>query len=568
MQNDLDLQRQQATRILLGMLWLHVPINALVAMLVKADWIEFGGATLAVAAIATATARFSPSQAAVRITIAASYMVMISVLLASMKGHDWQVDIHMYYFAALALVAMFCDWRAILAATATVAVHHLTLNFLLPAAIYPGGADFGRVVLHAVILVAEAAGLAWMAHQLSAASVAACAALAEAKSASEKAEAAAAALRREAEERERAEQERRAQHERQVQEQSRVVDGLAEALSRLAQRDLTHRITDDMPEAYAGITLNFNMAVEQLNEVIAGVADQSGEIASRSGEISSSVDELSKRTEQQAASLEQTTAAVDAITETSRKAADGAAHAREVVAVAQQDAATTGEVVRKTVEAIGNIEKSAQQVNQIIGVIDEIAFQTNLLALNAGVEAARAGEAGRGFAVVASEVRALAQRSADAAKEIKSLLSTSSSQVAQGVELVAETGRALERILGQVRDINSAVITIASGAQEQATGLSQVNTAINQMDQTTQQNAAMVEETTAASHALAQESSQLAALIGQFQVTRTGKATAARKPVPVVSMPRSHAARASTRRQALAVKAQPNAVTEADWQDF
>jgi methyl-accepting chemotaxis protein len=164
------------------------------------------------------------------------------------------------------------------------------------------------------------------------------------------------------------------------------------------------------------------------------------------------------------------------------------------------------------------IAKSSHQISQIIGVIDEIAFQTNLLALNAGVEAARAGEAGRGFAVVASEVRALAQRSAEAAKEIKGLISTSTTQVNRGVDLVAETGKSLERIVAQVAEVNGVIADIASGAKEQSIALAEVNTAIGQMDQVTQQNATMVEETTAASHSLSQETEQLADLMGQFQV--------------------------------------------------
>ena len=175
------------------------------------------------------------------------------------------------------------------------------------------------------------------------------------------------------------------------------------------------------------------------------------------------------------------------------------------------------------------IAKSAQQISQIIGVIDEIAFQTNLLALNAGVEAARAGDAGRGFAVVASEVRALAQRSAEAAKEIKGLISASTTQVDHGVKLVAETGKSLERIMTQVAEINGVVGEIAAGAKEQATGLDEVNTAINQMDQVTQQNAAMVEESTAASHSLSQETAQLSELVGQFQVGRGNDGDAMRR---------------------------------------
>jgi len=233
-----------------------------------------------------------------------------------------------------------------------------------------------------------------------------------------------------------------------------------------------------------------------------------------------------------------------------------------VVTVAQTDAARTGEVVRKTVDAMDSIEKSAQQITQIIGVIDEIAFQTNLLALNAGVEAARAGEAGRGFAVVASEVRALAQRSADAAKEIKGLISTSSSQVAEGVTLVAETGKALERILAQVNDISRVVVDIAAGAQEQATGLAQVNSAINEMDQATQQNASMVEQSTAASHSLSQEAGQLSALVAQFRIG--GQSASAKRAVAPVSASRT---RPAPGRVVAATLPRPEE-QESDWQDF
>jgi methyl-accepting chemotaxis protein len=248
------------------------------------------------------------------------------------------------------------------------------------------------------------------------------------------------------------------------------------------------------------------------------VVSSTDAIKSGTREISTASDDLSKRTEQQAASLEETAAALDEITATVRKSAEGATHARQVVAAADEDSKRSSIVVREAVEAMDAIAKSAQQISQIIGVIDEIAFQTNLLALNAGVEAARAGEAGRGFAVVAQEVRALAQRSADAAKEIKGLISTSTTQVDHGVKLVAETGKSLERIMTQVAEINEVVGAIAAGAQEQATALQQVNSAINQMDQATQQNAAMVEESTAASHSLSRETNQLSGLIGQFQV--------------------------------------------------
>ena len=303
-----------------------------------------------------------------------------------------------------------------------------------------------------------------------------------------------------------------------ITERVRAVNELADGLARLADNDLEHRIDEPFGPSFEGLRENFNRSLEKLQNTILKIAGNTTAIQSGTQEIFAASDDLSRRTEQQAASLEETAAALNEITETVKKSAEGASHARAVVAAADSDAKKSAIVVRQAVVAMEAISKSAHQISQIIGVIDEIAFQTNLLALNAGVEAARAGDAGRGFAVVASEVRALAQRSAEAAKEIKELISASTSQVSQGVELVTETGKSLERILTQVTDINAAVTEIAAGAKEQATGLEEVNTAINQMDQVTQQNAAMVEETTAASHALSQETAQLSELVSQFRV--------------------------------------------------
>jgi methyl-accepting chemotaxis protein len=302
------------------------------------------------------------------------------------------------------------------------------------------------------------------------------------------------------------------------QERAIVASSVGAALAKLAAKDLTYRMQPDIPDAYAKIRDDFNEAVGKLKATMLSVVSSTGAIRSGAQEISSASDDLSRRTEQQAASLEETAAALDEITATVNKSAEGATHARQVVAAADEDAKQSAVVVREAVEAMDAIAKSAGQISRIIGVIDEIAFQTNLLALNAGVEAARAGEAGRGFAVVASEVRALAQRSAEAAKEIKGLISASTTQVHEGVRLVAETGKSLERIMAQVTEINEAVAGIAAGAKEQATGLAEVNSAIAKMDQATQQNAAMVEQSTAASHSLSRESAQLAGLLGAFQI--------------------------------------------------
>ena len=303
-----------------------------------------------------------------------------------------------------------------------------------------------------------------------------------------------------------------------AEEDAVAIGALAQGLAAISNGDLTHRMTAQVAPRAEQLKTDFNSAVAQLQDAMSVVVTNVAAIRSGSGEISQAADDLSRRTEQQAASLEETAAALDEITATVNRTASGARQASDTVQAAKGDAETSGNVVRDAVSAMGAIEKSAQEISQIIGVIDEIAFQTNLLALNAGVEAARAGDAGRGFAVVASEVRALAQRSADAAKEIKVLISASTTQVNTGVSLVGQTGEALQRIVSRVAEIDGLVSEIAASAQEQATGLQQVNTAVNQMDQVTQQNAAMVEQSTAASHSLSQEAESLAGSVARFKI--------------------------------------------------
>jgi methyl-accepting chemotaxis protein len=297
-----------------------------------------------------------------------------------------------------------------------------------------------------------------------------------------------------------------------------AIDALGEGLDRMASGDLTFRITAQLAPKTAALKSNFNTAAERLRDALRGINGATGGIHAGSEEIAQASDDLSRRTEQQAASLEETAAALDQITATVRKTASGALEVSGLVAQARAGAERSGTIVEQAVSAMSEIETSSNQVNQIISVIDEIAFQTNLLALNAGVEAARAGDAGKGFAVVAQEVRALAQRSAEAAKEIKALISTSTQQVGAGVDLVAQTGDALRAIVGQVASIDALVKEIAASAQEQSTGLHQVNVAVNQMDQVVQQNAAMVEEATAATHSLKGEAGELAVLVSRFQV--------------------------------------------------
>jgi methyl-accepting chemotaxis protein len=310
-----------------------------------------------------------------------------------------------------------------------------------------------------------------------------------------------------------------------------VLSAVGDALGAIADGDLTYRIGDELPRDYERLREDFNGALDRLTDTLSHVQANAGHINTGADEIAQASDDLSRRTEQQAASLEETAAALDEITATVKRTALGAEQANKAVSVANDVARDSGEVVGQAVSAMSEIEKSSLKISQIIGVIDEIAFQTNLLALNAGVEAARAGDAGRGFAVVAQEVRALAQRSADAAKEIKALISASSQQVGQGVNLVGKTGVALQSIIAKVTEIDRLVSEIASSAQEQSTGLHQVNTAVNQMDQITQQNAAMVEQSTAAAHSLKAETAELAQLVAAFKLGSSAQlASASRRP--------------------------------------
>lgn len=335
---------------------------------------------------------------------------------------------------------------------------------------------------------------------------------------------------------------RESQHQLQIEEERRgneanwrsaadrqtfAIQSLGAGLEKLAAGDLTVSI-GDLGQDYAKLRSDFNSAVDALNGVIRAIAESTSVVNDSAGDISEATNNLSKRTEQQAAALEETAAALDEITATVRTASERAAEAREMVAETKTSAGKSGDIVRNAVTAMNRIEDSSNRIGQIIGVIDEIAFQTNLLALNAGVEAARAGEAGRGFAVVAQEVRELAQRSANAAKEIKVLISTSASEVNNGVTLVRSTGDALLEIEELVNRVNNHVISIATTAREQATGLNEINTSVNHMDQMTQQNAAMVEETTAASQTLADESRQLSTLLANFRLRAAGGTSAGR----------------------------------------
>ncbi|UHS57234.1 methyl-accepting chemotaxis protein [Agrobacterium vaccinii] len=370
--------------------------------------------------------------------------------------------------------------------------------------------------------------------------------------------------------------EREAQKAQEAADTQFAVDQLAKGLGRLADGDVAYRIDTPFVAHLDTLRNNFNGSAGNLNDALRAVGQNARGIDAGANEIRSAADDLSKRTEQQAASVEETAAALEEITTTVKDSSSRAEEVGHLVAKARDGAEKSGEVVRQAVTAMNEIERSSGEITNIISVIDEIAFQTNLLALNAGVEAARAGEAGKGFAVVAQEVRELAQRSAKAAKEIKALITTSGEHVRSGVNLVGETGKALEVIVTEVQEINRHITAIVESSREQSVGLQEINTAVNTMDQGTQQNAAMVEQSTAASHSLAKEAASLNQLLSRFNLGqgegsgRTMPSAAPVRSASATSRPAPSPARALGRKIAGAFGGGSSAaaVAQDTWEEF
>jgi methyl-accepting chemotaxis protein len=328
----------------------------------------------------------------------------------------------------------------------------------------------------------------------------------------------------------------------------KVMDDLVGMMSALAEGDLTQRITANYEGAFGTLKDSANTTAGRLSETISGIKAAAREVSNAAAEISTSTTDLSQRTEEQAAGLEETSASMEEISSTVKKNAENAQQANSLTANTREVADRGGQVVAKAVDAMSRIEESSGKIADIIGVIDEIARQTNLLALNAAVEAARAGDAGRGFAVVASEVRSLAQRSSQAAKDIKDLITSSSSQVKDGVELVNRAGQSLSEIVASIKSVAVIVADIANASNEQATGIDQVNKALNQMDEVTQQNSALVEENAATAKTLESQSGAMNDQVSKFIVDNAAVARSAPAQMEKVHAPAPKAATAAPRR--------------------
>ncbi|CAG0953001.1 MAG: methyl-accepting chemotaxis protein [Rhizobiaceae bacterium] len=515
----LDEIRRMASVFVVALMWVDV-----VLILAKA-WFaaEASAAVLAIGSLlvaGTATALWAVDRVGqtTRFVSGASHAALVALLVYAFTGSTLQIDMHMYFFASLAVLAMWVDWRPIFAFTAVTAVHHLVLYVVMPAAVFPGESEFTRVILHAVILLMEA-GMLFMitrivARALNESETALADSLVARQQASE--------LSHEAEEaraaKEREQHERAAAKAEETRQMQAAVAELATGLKRLADGDLTVSLSQPFVGELDRLRVDFNLSVEKLSEILKQIQGSAISMDESAAEIRSASNDLLKRTEQQAASLEETSNAFEDVATSVRLASTKADEASRIAATASASTTRSRGVVTNAVEAMNRTQEASNEISQITDLIDGITFQTNLLALNAGVEAARAGEAGKGFAVVAQEVRALAQRASGAATDIRKLIEKSGTEVDQGVNLVNAAGESLEEISVQVALINDTIGAIAAASRTQAESLGEIKASVNQIDKITQMNAAMVEENTAVTHRLAGEASGLSELVRQFRL--------------------------------------------------
>jgi len=492
-----------------------------------------------------------------KVFIALSLVGVTITLNAALIGHPLQIDVHMVYFAVLAMIVLMNKNAALLTAAATIALHHVLFTLVAPALLYPSidlTQNLERTAFHAVVVIMETSILSHMIHMRSkldaiikdkeeqtnaaldearAASTQAGEeksrteqALISAKTATEEAAVAKVEAERALAEFQEAQLERAelrkisdaAQKNRDT-ALHQLVTVFGRHLDQLSSGDLSTKITEALDDNYEDLRHSFNLAVSKLGATIHQVRDQSGNIQDQSREIANSANDLSLRTERQAETLAEIARSITGLTESLSTVAKDSGDAQKLAEITSHEAAEGSKIMQDAVKAMAEIENSSKEINKITSVIDDIAFQTNLLALNAGVEAARAGDAGRGFAVVASEVRALAQRSSNAAREINELINSSVQQISGGADLVNKTGNALEGIKSSVDKITNRLSSVAESTANQSRNLTGVNSAVGELESVTQQNTAMFEETTAANSQLSNAAQSMSSLVQTFVTT-------------------------------------------------
>ncbi len=452
-----------------------------------------------------------------RIAAALGLVGQAIAITAALAGHAWQLDSHMIFFALLAATLVMSDEVAVLAAAAAIAAHHLMLTLALPALIYPSlglANDLSRTLFHGLVVTIEAGALWWAIRSRN---------RLEAERADADARARAEAARRAAEQ------------SRLEEERTAVVAALQRALHALADGDLGARIDDVFAGRYEDLRHDFNGACTELSQAIASVHASAEAVRSETQSIAGASTTLSQRSEKQAATLAEIVGAADRIAARIREQAAAAANAESRAASAHKRAEESKSVVQSAEQTMRDIQEASREIGQITGVINEIAFQTNLLALNANVEASRAGDAGRGFSIVADEVRALAQRSADAAERIGTLISESDARIDKGVQIAGTAAEALTRIGEEVATLSEHVSAISHSATEQSSAVDEINGAMHELDQMSQRNVAMFEETSAASLVLQERAESLSEVVARFRgadgpATEAGPARSALAP--------------------------------------
>ena len=504
--DELAALRLQGVRILAGLGWLVVLVTVVSAPIAGTGYLPPAMA-LALALFPTLAAVRSATDAATRIALGATFPLFCAVMVYQWNASPWIIDLHMTFFAGIAVLSVLADWRPVMAAAVVSAVHHLALNWFAPtlvfgaagvfggSGVFGGAGDFGRVVLHGFVIVIESGVLMMIAMRLEMLLVARAGALA------------AAAQIEQIAARDRAD--RAAEH-------NLVVTAIADGLRRLASGNLGGQITAGFPPAFEPLRIDFNQTLVDLDAMVGRVARASNQIRTGTSEIRTASEDLAQRTEAQATTVEHAMSTITSLVGVARDTMKRAEAANTAIQQSGERVRIGHEVVASAVLTMEKIQQSSGEIGQIVSLIDGIAFQTNLLALNAGVEAARAGDSGRGFAVVANEVRALAQRSADAARDIKSLITASTALVGEGVDLVGQTGVVLRDVVGDVGAFAETMGEITGAVSETARNLAQMRETFGALDASTQRNAAMVEQSHAALHSLAAETGVLVDAVKRF----------------------------------------------------